>query len=75
MKLRDRIAFLTDWSLRDERMGLGQARLDEAKAPGILQAVEYQIALHEEFARTGSDWQRILGEMIPLPQPTTRGKR
>lgn len=75
MKISDRIAMLTDWAMRDEKMGMAQARRDEAKLPGILEEVERQLALRRCFAREDFDWAERLEEIIPLPEPKPKEKK
>lgn len=76
MKLRDRIAYLVEWALRDEATAMKQAALDDIKAPGILEAVRYQLELREKFARNEGDWRELLAEMISTPPPAAqKGKK
>lgn len=75
MTPRERLGFLVGWALRDEAMALAQARLDDVKAPGILAQLEYQLHLRDEFARTGSDWTRIVGETVSATRPAAKKGR
>lgn len=68
-ELRARVAFLTDWALRDVQMARKQTRLDMQRWPGIELEVARQLQLREMFGQQPlpDDWDILAEEIIALP--------
>ncbi len=78
MQMRERVAYLTDWALRDVHMARKQTRLDMQRWPGIELQVARQLELREMLGQhqLPEDWHILMDEIIPLPAPiTTKEKK